>query len=111
VVPITTDYFSSDLASDLALPVIVVVHNRLGCLNHTFLTVRSIAAGGLNCAGLVLNDLGAADDDIAFQTNAAILRSCLTLPLLEKFDPESAEIPAALGEMLGSVLSRQSANE
>ncbi len=101
IVPITSDYFSSDLAADLGLPVIVVVHNRLGCLNHTFLTVRSIAAAGLKCAGLVLNDLGAVADDIAFQTNAAILRDCLTLPLIEKFDPKSAEIPPELEEMLG----------
>ena len=101
IVPITTDYFSNDLAAELELPVIVVVHNRLGCLNHTFLTLRSIAAAGLKCAGLVMNDLGAVGDDIAFQTNAAILRSCLPLPLLEIFDPESAEIPARLQEMLG----------
>jgi dethiobiotin synthetase len=99
IVPITTDYFSSDLAADLQLPVIVVARNRLGCLNHILLTVRCIAAAGLQCTGVILNDLGAVDEDIAFQTNAAILRSCLPLPLLEKFDPESEEIPARLQEM------------
>ena len=50
MVPITTEYFSSDLAADLQLPVIVVAHHRLGCLNHILLTVRSIQSAGLRCA-------------------------------------------------------------
>lgn len=99
IVPITTDYFSSDLAADLQLPVIVVAHNRLGCLNHIFLTVRSIAAAGLKCAGIVLNDLGVAGD-FASQTNAAVLRRCLSLSLLENFRAESPEIPQPLRRML-----------
>ena len=44
IVPITADYFSSDLAADLRLPVLVVAHNKLGCLNHILLTARGIAA-------------------------------------------------------------------
>ena len=32
-------YFVSDLAAELGLPVMVVAINRLGCLNHTMLTV------------------------------------------------------------------------
>lgn len=95
VVPITIDYFSNDLAADLELPVIVVAHNRLGCLNHIFLTLRSVEAAGLKCAGIVLNDLGAAGD-LASQTNADVLRSCLSCPIVEKFPAESAEIPAKL---------------
>ena len=87
IVPITESYFSSDLASDLQLPVLVVVHNRLGCLNHTLLTVRSIAAAGLRCAGIVLNDLGE-PGDLAANTNAEILRRCLSLPVVEGFGPD-----------------------
>ncbi|HEX3816735.1 MAG TPA: dethiobiotin synthase [Chthoniobacterales bacterium] len=100
IVPITRDYFSSDLASDLRLPVLVVAQNRLGCLNHTFLTVRSIAAAGLNCLGVVLNNQAAVADDVAMDTNAGILRQCLTIPVIDKFDPESTEMPAQLDSML-----------
>ena len=78
IVPITTEYFSSDLAADLELPVIVVAHDRLGCLNHILLTVRSIQSAGLRCAGVVLNDL-AKEGDAASATNAEILA---TLPAL-----------------------------
>lgn len=100
IVPITRNYFSSDLAADLRLPVLVVAQNRLGCLNHTFLTVRSIAAAGLSCLGIVLNDQGAVADDVAMDTNASILRQCLTIPVIDKFDPESTEMPAKLDSIL-----------
>ena len=99
IVPITADYFSSDLAADLRLPVLVVAHNKLGCLNHILLTVCGIAAADLKCAGVVLNDLGATGD-LASETNADILRRCVPLPLLEKLDLTSDKIPAPLREML-----------
>ncbi len=56
LVPITRDFTVADLAVELALPVIVVVKNRLGALNHTALTVRDIQRRGLQCAGLIFND-------------------------------------------------------
>ncbi len=87
IVPITESYFSSDLATDLQLPVLIVVHNRLGCLNHTFLTVRNVEAAGLRCLGVVLNDFGESDE-VATKTNADILRRCLSIPVVEGFQPE-----------------------
>ena len=55
LVPIRSDYFVSDLAAAMKLPVLVVAQNRLGCLNHAALTVRSVATYQLRCVGLVLN--------------------------------------------------------
>jgi dethiobiotin synthetase len=55
LVPIRPDYFVSDLAVAMKLPVLVVAQNRLGCLNYAALTVRSVAAYELRCMGLVLN--------------------------------------------------------
>ncbi len=81
-VPITRDYFVSDLARDCALPVVVVVPNRLGALNHTLLTVESIRATGLEIAGLILNHLDPPSDDPATTTNRAILEDLLPIPIL-----------------------------
>ena len=39
------------------LPVLLVVANRLGCLNHTLLTIESIRAHDQECRGLILNSL------------------------------------------------------
>ncbi len=84
MVPITPDYFSSHFAAELALPVVVVAQNRLGCLNHVLLTVRALEAAGLRCAGVVLNDF-AQESDVAVLTNAEILRSCLAVPIVSGF--------------------------
>src|SRR5438093_10255488 len=47
LVPIRRDFFVSDLAAEMELPIVVVAANRLGAINHTLLTVREIRAKGL----------------------------------------------------------------
>ncbi len=99
LVPITSDYFSDDLAAEMGLRVIVVALNRLGCLNHTLLTVRGVALSDLPCAGVMLNEF-APSSEIATATNAEILRDCLAPTLLERFERDSIEIPASLYQMM-----------
>jgi dethiobiotin synthetase len=84
LVPITSDYFVCDLAREMALPVAVVVANRLGALNHALLTVHAIRAQGLECAGFILNNLSVSgpEKDIARTTNRAVLETLLEVPLL-----------------------------
>jgi dethiobiotin synthase len=54
-VPLGDTRDTADLASLLALPVILVVGMRLGCINHALLTEQAIAARGLPLAGWVAN--------------------------------------------------------
>jgi len=72
-VPINTmDYTSAHMAKDLGLPVVLVVGNRLGALNHTILTVQSMRAMGIEPAGLIFNNL--VDElDTATITNKGIV--------------------------------------
>ena len=80
-VPLTEKLSMADLAASLAIPIIVVVNNRLGCLNHTILTVKNIQSRGLTCAGIILNH--AQDErDLASISNRMILQSFLGVPLL-----------------------------
>lgn len=80
-VPLAEGYDMADLAVDIGLPVIVVVGNRLGALNHTILTVDSIRARGLKIAGLVINHL--ADElDTAAITNKGIIEQLTGVPIL-----------------------------
>jgi dethiobiotin synthetase len=51
--PLNDREANSDLAKALALPVILVVAIRLGCINHAILTYQAIAQSGLNCAGWI----------------------------------------------------------
>lgn len=81
-VPITENYFVSDLAKDLNLPVILVAANRLGALNHILLTLAAIEAKGLKCAGIILNQLED-EMDTPMITNKGIIESLTTVPLLD----------------------------
>ena len=54
-VPLNDGYDTADLAVDLALPVLLVVGLRLGCINHALLTAEAIRARGLRLAGWVAN--------------------------------------------------------
>jgi len=83
-VPIAKDYFVSDLAADFGLPVAVVVANRLGALNHASLTVESIRARGIECAGIILNQTFPQEGEalIVTSTNAAVIEDLLHAPIL-----------------------------
>ena len=101
LVPIRSDYFVSDLAVEFKLPVLVVAQNRLGCLNHTALTVRSIAEHKLRCIGVVLN--GAfATSDIAAATNFDILRKIVDVPVFTELTENITELPGDWRLMIDS---------
>lgn len=53
--PLSDTLDGAELARALALPVILVVGLRLGCLNHALLTAEAIAARGLHLAGWIGN--------------------------------------------------------
>ena len=79
-VPLGDTHDTADLASLLALPVILVVGMRLGCINHALLTEQAIAARGLPLAGWVANRIDPAMS--RFDENLAALQSRLAAPLL-----------------------------
>lgn len=80
-VPLNGFATMADFAQRLGLPVIVVVNNKLGCLNHTLLTVRNIQARGLTCAGIILNYVKD-ERDAASISNRMVLEHFLDVPVL-----------------------------
>jgi dethiobiotin synthetase len=79
-VPLNDNETLADLAVALALPVVLVVGLRLGCLNHALLTAEAIRADGLQLAGWVANTV---DPAMACRDeNIATLRLRLGAPLL-----------------------------
>ena len=54
-VPLDTRHETADLARALALPVVLVVGVRLGCINHALLTAEAIVSRGRRLAGWVAN--------------------------------------------------------
>lgn len=104
-VPLTDDDDTADLARELALPVVLVVGLRLGCISQALLTAEAIAARGLLLAGWVANTVDPALGHMAAnieaiaarigapllghvprlaQPTAAAAAACLNLTLLEQ---------------------------
>ena len=81
-VPLGSHVDTAGLAARLALPVLLVVGMRLGCLNHALLTSEAIAARGLVLAGWIANhidpEMAAADE------NVQALKDELHAPLLAR---------------------------
>ncbi len=95
-VPLTDDYDTADLARDLALPVVLVVGLRLGCISHALLTAEAIAARGLRLAGWVANTIDPAMGHM--RGNIEALAARLDAPLLghvPRFEQPSAAAAAA----------------
>ena len=87
----------------MKLPVLAVAYNRLGCLNHTVLTVQSILGRGLRCVGIVLTNIQETDD-VAGLTNLDILRKILDVPLLCGLGRNLIELPDDWRLMLDSTI-------
>jgi dethiobiotin synthetase len=79
-VPLAEGWDSADLAVDLALPVILVVGLRLGCINHALLTAEAIRARGLRLAAWVANTVDAQQPHVA--DNLRALQAGLQAPCL-----------------------------
>ena len=103
LVPVTRDFSMADLAAEFALPVLVVAANRLGVINHTLLTLAAIRAGGMKCAGVVLNHPHLPRvDDPAVITNRAVLEELIDVPLLGEIEFGASELPARIFDRLRS---------
>ena len=96
-VPLGADTDTTQLAARLALPVVLVVGMRLGCLNHALLTTESIRARGLKLAGWVANHIDPAM--AALEDNVRTLEEGISAPLLARIAfsrcPNPATIAAA----------------
>lgn len=91
----------ADLASDFAAPVLLVVDNKLGALNHTLLTVAAIRSRGLTCAGLILNHCSDQRDSASI-SNPAVLKEMLPdVPLLAELLHGERELDLDAGEWAG----------
>jgi dethiobiotin synthetase len=86
LVPLSKTRSVVDLIRLCRLPCLVVARLRLGTLNHTLVTVSLARRLGLDVLGVVLNPAEPPSADaggrLAEQTNAAVLRRWLPVPLL-----------------------------
>jgi dethiobiotin synthetase len=93
LVPLNDREDAGDMAVALALPVVLVVGMRLGCLNHALLTQQAVGARSLRLAGWIANSI---DPNMArFQENLEALRERIAAPLLGVIAHRAAPDPAS----------------
>jgi len=93
LVPLTRSTDMLDIPMRLALPVLLVVGIRLGCLNHALLSALAISARGLRLAGWVANRI---DPEMsAGDANVAALVERLPAPLCADFAWRTDSVRAA----------------
>jgi dethiobiotin synthetase len=96
------DHGTDDLAAALALPVLLVVGMRLGCINHALLTAQAIAARGLRLAGWIANRIdpamALAQDNI--DAIESLLRRRHAAPLLGVVSHAAQPTPERVADQL-----------
>ena len=102
-VPLDERQDTADLAQALALPVVLVVGMRLGCLNHALLTAEALATRGLALAGWVANRIDPAMT--RFAANLETLHTRLNAPLLGVTPYGADAVQAAQALQLSALLA------
>lgn len=75
LVPLNEKTLLLDVVKELKIPVILVVGNKLGAINHTLLTAEAIKKRGLKITGVVFNEIDLRDKRII----------CDNIKTIEKF--------------------------
>jgi len=70
LVPLSEELLTGDLVARIGLPALVVVANRLGCVNDALLTVEAIRRRGIPLLGLVFNRLPGEGDGTRAEVRA-----------------------------------------
>lgn len=97
-VPLAPGVDTAQLAARLALPVLMVVGMRLGCLNHALVTAEAIAARGLMLAGWIANHID--PDMTAADENVRALEALLAAPLVARIAYATPVDARAIGAQL-----------
>ncbi len=100
--PIARDGLNADLAGVLGLPLLIVVEDRLGCLNHALLTIEAAQRRRLEIAAIVVNQTtraGNTDTD-----NCEELKALTEVPVFKTGYAEPGRHAAAEMETLAGYL-------
>lgn len=88
LVPLNEKILLVDLAARLKMSVVIVVPNKLGCINHALLTIEALRIRELNILGLIFNRMNGKDKD-----DETILRENVRIISLIAGVPVIGEIP------------------
>lgn len=82
LVPFNKKRLVIDIAEELNLPVLVVVGNRLGAINHTLLTIEALKKRDMNIIGIIFNNRYKEINKIILKDNIKIIGKSTGAPIL-----------------------------
>ncbi|NDV22757.1 dethiobiotin synthase [Desulfovibrio sp. JC022] len=94
MVPLNEDASMLNLMKELGYPVILVVENKLGCINEALLSIAALQQSGLDISGLVMTapnkpapeEFGIAEENIRFIEKIAEVKVIASIPYIENWD-------------------------
>ncbi|MFH1541402.1 MAG: dethiobiotin synthase [Elusimicrobiota bacterium] len=73
LVPYNKKKLIIDIVKELNLPILVVAANKLGCINHTLLTIEAIKARSMKMLGIIFNNINKNENKIILRDNPQII--------------------------------------
>ncbi|MEH6455033.1 MAG: dethiobiotin synthase [Cocleimonas sp.] len=101
--PICNDGLNADLAVSLGLPILLVVENRLGCINQALLNVEAIAKQGLNLSAIALNRPNVDQTDKAMDNFSDIQKRVDCEVIRFDYNQEKSDSIAKLAQLILAV--------
>ena len=75
LVPLNKKKLVVDIVKELKLPVVVVVGNKLGAINHTLLTIEALGARKIKIIGVVFNEQEDKTSEAILKDNPKIIKA------------------------------------
>lgn len=94
-VPLTSQETMADLAQHLKWPILLVADNTLGVESRITLMSRDMARRGLECVGVVLNNVEESWDTAAV-TNKQLIERCTGLPVVAEFIRDQEDVDLSM---------------
>lgn len=82
MVPITQNFYVSNLIKELNIPTLIVSRPGLGSINHTLLTIEACMIRGIDVTGIIFNRMPVANYSLAEITNPKVIHDLTGVPIL-----------------------------
>jgi len=103
LVPLNEKILVADLAARLKMAVVIVVSNKLGCINHALLSIEALRLRQIPIPGLIFNRMDGQSDEAILRENVRIISLIAGVPVIGempflKSDADGSEHVKDIGE-------------
>ncbi|WP_319764847.1 dethiobiotin synthase [Maridesulfovibrio sp.] len=110
MVPLSEDASMLNLMKELGYPVILVIENKLGCINEALLSIAALQQSGLEISGLVMTsphmpapeEFGMAEENVRFIEKISEVKVIASIPYIEDWDYKDPECWKLIDQALDS---------